>query len=82
MIKRCDLFRNDSVHGAYKADIDLNLKEKCLTVNGQRIYFIEGKNPSEINYNKFGINDALLIDNSEHSPTKILYQIIYNLLNI
>ena len=64
MIKRCDLFRNDSVHGAYKADIDLNLKEKCLTVNGQRIYFIEGKNPSEINYNKFGIYDALLIDNS------------------
>ena len=64
MIKRCDLFRNDSVHGAYKADIDLNLKEKCLTVNGQRIYFIEGKNPSEINYNEYGINDALLIDNS------------------
>ena len=64
MIKRCDLFRNDSVHGAYKADIDLNLKEKCLTVNGQRIYFIEGKNHSEINYNKYGINDALLIDNS------------------
>ena len=64
MIKRCDLFRNDSVHGAYKADIDLNLKEKCLTVNGQRIYFIEGKNHSEINYYKYGINDALLIDNS------------------
>ena len=64
MIKRCDLFRNDSVHGAYKADIDLNLKQKCLTVNGQRIYFIEGKNPSEINYYEYGINDALLIDNS------------------
>ena len=64
IIKRADLFRTDSVHGVFKGVVDLELESNSIIVNGQVIQFIEGKNPENINYEQYGINDALLIDNT------------------
>ena len=64
IIKRADLFRTDSVHGVFKGVVDLELESNSIVVNGQVIRFIEGKNPENINYEQYGINDALLIDNT------------------
>lgn len=62
--KRAALFSNDSVHGAFDGTVDVNLEKKTLTINGQTIHMIEAKNPEDIDYTAYGINNALVIDNT------------------
>ena len=64
IIKRADLLRTDSVHGSFKGVVDVNLSKKSIIVNGQAIKFIDGGNPENIDYTKYGIHNALLIDNT------------------
>ena len=64
LIKRADLFRNDSVHGAFKGVVDIDIKNKAIIVNGQVISFIEGSSYNNIDYTAYGIDNALLIDNT------------------
>ena len=64
IIKRANLLRNDSVHGAFNGVVDVNLENKTIIVNGQIIHLIDGSKPDEINYEHYAINDALLIDNT------------------
>ena len=64
IIKRAALLRNDSVHGAFKGVVNVDLANQAIVVNGQVIKFIDGENPEEIDYTIHGINDALLIDNT------------------
>jgi len=64
IIKRADLLRNDSVHGAFKGVVDVDLANQSIVVNGQVIKFIDGKSPEDIDYTNYGINNALLIDNT------------------
>lgn len=62
--KRAALFENDSVHGRFKGTVDIDYANKCLVINGQRVYMIGTKDPAAVDYNTYGINDALLIDNT------------------
>jgi glyceraldehyde 3-phosphate dehydrogenase len=62
--KRAALFENDSVHGRFKGTVDVDYENKCLLVNGQRIHIIGAKDPGAIDYTQYGINNALLIDNT------------------
>jgi len=62
--KRAALFENDSVHGRFKGTVDVDYENKCLIVNGQRIYMIAAKDPAAVDYTAYGIQDALLIDNT------------------
>ena len=62
--KRANLLRNDSVHGAFKGIVEVNLDKRIIIVNGQIIHLIDGENPEKIDYEKYDINDALLIDNT------------------
>ena len=64
IIKRADLLRTDSVHGAFKGVVDVNLENQAIIVNGQVIKFIEGSNPEDTDYTIHGINNALVIDNT------------------
>ena len=64
IIKRANLLRNDSVHGAFNGVVDTDLKNRVLIVNGQTINIIDGSKPSEIDYESYDINNALLIDNT------------------
>ena len=64
IIKRAYLLRNDSVHGAFKGVVDVDLANNTIIVNGQQIKFIDGGNPEDIDYTAHGIEDALLIDNT------------------
>ncbi len=64
IIKRADLLRNDSVHGAFKGVVDVDLVNQAIIVNGQVIKFIDGGNPEDIDYTKYEIENALLIDNT------------------
>lgn len=64
IIKRAALLRMDSVHGPFPGTVIEDLENKALIINGQSVKMIASKDPSAIDYSSFGINNALLIDNT------------------
>ncbi len=64
IVKRAALLRNDSVHGAFKGSVKEDLANQALWINGQMVKLIAARNPEDIDYTQYGINDALVIDNT------------------
>ena len=64
IIKRADLLRVDSVHGPFPGTVIVDLANRALIINGHTVHMISAKNPEDIDYTKYGINNALLIDNT------------------
>ena len=62
--KRVSLFRKDSVHGPFPGVANEDLENASMVVNGQIIRFIAANNPEDVDYTAFGIQDALIIDNT------------------
>lgn len=62
--KRMALLMDDSVHGRLHGTVDINEDGTELTINGNRIALIFANDPSSIDYTQYGINDALVIDNT------------------
>jgi len=62
--KRAELLRRDSVHGPFPGTIVEDFENKALVINGHTIIMIAAAKPEEIDYTAFGINNALLIDNT------------------
>jgi len=62
--KRAALLSNDSVHGAFKGSVTVDVENQVLHLNGQSVRFISAKSPEEIDYTQYGIQDALVIDNT------------------
>ena len=60
--KRCALLRQDSVHGSFSSSIYIDESELFIIINGQKIHFFDEKTKN--NLQEYGINDALLIDNT------------------
>lgn len=64
LAKRASLLRRDSVHGAFDGTIIVNEEEDAIIVNGNYIKFIFADSPSEIDYTAYGIDRAIVIDNT------------------
>ncbi|MDI1354592.1 MAG: glyceraldehyde-3-phosphate dehydrogenase [bacterium] len=64
IVKRADLLRTDSVHGTFPGTVIEDLENKTLIINGHTVHMIDAKNPEDVDYTKYGIQDALLIDNT------------------
>lgn len=64
IVKRAALMRRDSVHGTFPGTIVEDLENKSLIINGQTVKMIEASKPEDVDYTIYGINDALLIDNT------------------
>ncbi|PCI94092.1 MAG: glyceraldehyde-3-phosphate dehydrogenase [Flavobacteriales bacterium] len=64
IVKRAALLTNDSVHGEFNGHVDVDLENKAIIINGQIVKMIEAKNPEDTDYTSYGINDALIIDNT------------------
>ena len=64
IIKRANLFRADSVHGDFQGSMEILSDTDEIMVNGNRVKFIFANSPEEIDYSKYGIKNALLIDNT------------------
>ncbi len=64
MIKRAALLKNDSVHGAFDGTVTVDTENEALIINGQIVKMICAKNPEDIDYTTFGINNALVVDNT------------------
>lgn len=62
--KRAHLLRNDSVHGTFKGHVEEDYENMELIINGQRVKFIAANTPEEIDYESYGIFNALIIDNT------------------
>lgn len=63
-LKRAALLQTDSVHGDFGGTIDVEADGSELIVNGNRIKLIYAGKPSEVDYTAYGINNALVIDNT------------------
>lgn len=64
IIKRASLLRTDSVHGKFPGTVVEDTENKALIINGQSVQLIKVSNPEDADYTSYGINNALLIDNT------------------
>lgn len=62
--KRASLWKIDSVHGDFPGTVEVDEENLALIVNGRPVHFIPSPNPSATDYTAYGIDRALLIDNS------------------
>ena len=64
VVKRAALLRNDSVHGAFDGTVVEDVENSRISINGQIVEMIEANNPEDIDYTTYGIQNALVIDNT------------------
>lgn len=62
--KRASLLRRDSVHGSFQGTITVDEEAKALIINGNYVQVIYANSPAEIDYTTYGINDAIIVDNT------------------
>lgn len=62
--KRASLLRYDSVHGDFEGSVSADPENNALIINGTTVHIISANCPEEIDYTTYGINDALVIDNT------------------
>jgi glyceraldehyde 3-phosphate dehydrogenase len=64
LLKRGNLLRNDSIHGAFEGTVRVDEANSRIIANGNIIHFIDAEAPDKIDYTQYGIHDALVIDNT------------------
>ncbi|MEC4005439.1 glyceraldehyde-3-phosphate dehydrogenase [Flavobacterium sp. SUN052] len=62
--KRASLLRYDSVHGDFEGSVSADTENNALIINGTTVHIITANSPEEIDYTTYGIEDALVIDNT------------------
>jgi len=62
--KRASLLRYDSVHGDFQGSVIADPENNALLINGTTVHVITANSPEEIDYTAYGIEDALVIDNT------------------
>uniref|UniRef100_K3X8W6 Glyceraldehyde 3-phosphate dehydrogenase NAD(P) binding domain-containing protein n=1 Tax=Globisporangium ultimum (strain ATCC 200006 / CBS 805.95 / DAOM BR144) TaxID=431595 RepID=K3X8W6_GLOUD len=64
LAKRASLLRRDSVHGPFNGTIQFNEEANAIIANGNLIQIIYANAPDQCDYTKYGIHDAVVIDNT------------------
>jgi glyceraldehyde 3-phosphate dehydrogenase len=64
LVKRASLLRKDSVHGKFAGVVDADPDGNAIIINGHKVQMITASSPSEVDYTQYGINDAIVIDNT------------------
>ncbi|MFC7001406.1 glyceraldehyde-3-phosphate dehydrogenase [Pseudobowmanella zhangzhouensis] len=62
--KRASLLRRDSVHGPFNGSITIDNERSAIKANGAFIQVIYANSPAEVDYTQYGIEDAIVIDNT------------------
>jgi glyceraldehyde 3-phosphate dehydrogenase len=62
--KRASLLRYDSVHGDFQGSVTADTENNALLINGTTVHIITANSPEDIDYTTYGIEDALVIDNT------------------
>lgn len=64
LIKRASLLRRDSIHGRFQGVIKIDEEENAIVANGNLIKIIYADAPETVDYTAYGIDNAILIDNT------------------
>ncbi|AZA09637.1 glyceraldehyde-3-phosphate dehydrogenase [Corynebacterium pseudopelargi] len=64
LVKRASLLRRDSVHGAFNGTITVDEENDVIWANGTKIQVIYSNDPATVDYTAYGINDAVVVDNT------------------
>ena len=64
LVKRASLLRRDSVHGAFDGTIRVDEERQSFVANGNEVKVIYADAPDQIDYTAYGINNAIIIDNT------------------
>ncbi len=64
LVKRASLLRRDSVHGPFDGTITIDEANNTITANGNLIQVIYSNDPAAVDYTQYGIENALLVDNT------------------
>ncbi|MGQ4275883.1 glyceraldehyde-3-phosphate dehydrogenase [Pseudidiomarina sp. E22-M8] len=62
--KRASLLRRDSVHGPFNGSITVDHENSAIRANGTSIKVIYSSGPDQVDYTQYGIDDAIVIDNT------------------
>jgi len=62
--KRATLLQRDSVHGPFNGTIRVDEEHNSIVANGNEIRVIYADAPNEVDYTEYGIDDAIVIDNT------------------
>ncbi len=62
--KRASLLRRDSIHGPFRGTIQIDEEETGLIVNGNLIRLLDACPPAQMDYGRYGIQDAIIVDNT------------------
>ena len=62
--RRASLLRRDSVHGPFNGTIRVDHEKKAIIANGVYIQVIYANSPAEVDYTEYGIDNALVVDNT------------------
>ncbi|QQD16730.1 glyceraldehyde-3-phosphate dehydrogenase [Spongiibacter nanhainus] len=64
LVKRASLLRRDSVHGPFEGTIRVDEERQSFVANGVEVKVIYASSPEEVDYTQYGINDAIVVDNT------------------
>ena len=64
LVKRASLLRRDSIHGQFQGTITVDETNSRIIANGNEIQVIYSDDPTTVDYTAYGIEDAVLIDNT------------------
>ena len=64
LVKRASLLRRDSVHGSFRGTISVDEENQAIIANGCYIQVIYSNDPETVDYTQYGINDAIVVDNT------------------
>jgi len=64
LLKRAALLKSDSIHGEFEGEVYTDPEKNALIINGISVNVISAKQPEDIDYTAYGINNALVIDNT------------------
>ena len=64
LAKRASLLRRDSVHGPFAGSIRVDEENQAIIANGTYIKIIYANSPEEVDYTAYGIDDAVVVDNT------------------
>lgn len=62
--KRASLLRRDSIHGPFNGSITVDEENGGIRANGTFIKVIYADSPDKVDYTAYGINNALVVDNT------------------
>lgn len=64
LAKRASLLRRDSVHGGFQGTVRVDAEHSCIIANGNVIHVIYSHDPASVDYEHYGITNAIVIDNT------------------